>query len=401
MGSDSWDIRTLGEIASRVIGRTPPRNEGRFWTEDSTERPFISISNMKSRIISGSAEGVSEAAEKEGKAKRVPAGSLILSFKLSLGRVGITDRDVFTNEAIAWIQPRADVHRDFLALALENVEWDGLGSRAVKGRTLNSESLDAVQIPLPPLYQQQRIVDLIGAMDDAVDSAVAQTTALRGLSSALRRTTFEELTKACHDSKAGRFFEVTLGRQKSARQLHGDYEIPYIRSANISDGSLSLTDVQTMNFDPKEQSKYSLQDGDVLVVEGGSIGQTAVWRGDIEGPVGFDKHVLRIRGVDGTSVSPYAHQWARWCYETGRFQAQARGVTIKALGFQRAKDMSVPAAPLTQQLNVVELLDSSDIAAASAHETVKSLRHLRAEVLSSVLSGAHRIPETYDELMGA
>jgi type I restriction enzyme, S subunit len=256
-------------------------------------------------------------------------------------------------------------------------------------------------ISLPPLGDQRRIVDLIAAVDDAIEGADEQTASLKQTSSALRRTIFNELRNTCPESTAGQFFEVTLGRQKSARQLHGDHEIPYIRAANISDGSLSLADVQSMNFDPKEQSKYALQYGDVLVVEGGSIGQTAVWKEEIQGPVGFDKHVLRIRGLGDDSTSPFANQWARWCYETGRFEAQARGVTIKALGFQRAKDMAVPAAPLARQIEVADLLDSPDAAAASSLEVASSLRTLRTQLLSALLSGAHRIPETYDELMGA
>jgi type I restriction enzyme S subunit len=356
---------------------------------------------MKSRLVSGGSEGVTEAAEREGKAKRVPAGSLLLSFKLSLGRVGITACDVFTNEAIAWVRPGDRVQRDFLALALENLEWEQFGSRAVKGRTLNAESLDALPITLPPLDEQRRIVDLMGTVDDAIDAANLQTASLRQTASALRRKLFSELSGTCPESTAGQFFEVTLGRQKSARQLHGDHEIPYIRSANILDGSLSLSDVQSMNFDPKEQAKYSLQNGDVLVVEGGSIGQTAVWKSEIQGPVGFDKHVLRVRGLMDISTSGFANQWARWCYETGRFEAQARGVTIKALGFQRAKDMPVPAPPVARQMEVTDILDSCDEAATSSMDAVDSLRLLRTELLSALLSGAHRIPETYDELMGA
>lgn len=268
-------------------------------------------------------------------------------------------------------------------------------------RSLPWKSFSLISVSVPPIDEQRRIVDLIAAVDDTIEGAETKTASLKKASSALRCTIFDELRNTYQESTAGQFFEVTLGRQKSARQLHGDHEIPYIRAANISDGSLSLTDMQSMNFDPKEQFKYSLEDGDVLVVEGGSVGQTAVWKNAIQGPVGFDKHVLRIRGLGGASTSSFANHWARWCYETGRFEAQARGVTIKALGFQRAKEMAVPAAPLARQIEVANLLDSPDAATESSLEATGSLRALRTELLSALLGGAHRIPETYDELMGA
>ncbi|SDJ31557.1 Restriction endonuclease S subunit [Arthrobacter cupressi] len=288
----------------------------------------------------------------------------------------------------------------FLHIYLQHYKDDLIVPR-MKGTANVSLSLrELAQIPvrLPRVREQLRIVDLIGAVDDAIDSADIETASIKSAAATLRRMIFDELMNTFPESTAGQLFEVTLGRQKSARQLHGDNEIPYIRAANISDGSLSLSDVQSMNFSPEEQSKYGLYDGDVLVVEGGSIGQTAIWRGEVQGPVGFDKHVLRIRGLKDTSTSLYANQWARWCYETGRFEAQARGVTIKALGFQRAKAMAVPSAPFARQIEVAELLSSADAAAEFSLESANSLRTLRAELLSTLLSGTHRIPETYDGL---
>lgn len=164
---DGWRETTLGEVASRVIGRTPKRRESRYWTNDLS-LPFFTIADMQDRRVTTGREGVTQQAVEEGQAKRVPAGSLLLSFKLSIGKVVITDRDVFPNEAIAWIRPTADVNRDYLALALESVKWNDLGGRAVKGKTMNSASLDAVPLVLPPLDEQRRIVDLIGALDRVI-----------------------------------------------------------------------------------------------------------------------------------------------------------------------------------------------------------------------------------------
>lgn len=96
---DGWRETTLGEVATRTIGRTPPRNDPSMWSTD-TERPFVTIADLGPNRSVTAREGVSELAEARGYAKRFPAGSLLLSFKLSIGRVGVADRDVFTNEAI-------------------------------------------------------------------------------------------------------------------------------------------------------------------------------------------------------------------------------------------------------------------------------------------------------------
>ena len=181
---DGWRETTLGEVATRTIGRTPPRNDSSMWAT-STERPFVTIADLGLNRTVTAREGVSELAEASGHAKRFPAGSLLLSFKLSIGRVGVADRDVFTNEAIARLAPVDGVLRDFLAIALENVNWEELGSRAVKGKTMNKSSLDAVPITLPPLDEQRRIVATVKSVDDALDAARATADALRTLRSNL------------------------------------------------------------------------------------------------------------------------------------------------------------------------------------------------------------------------
>ena len=69
----------LGEIAELRIGKTPPRKEKQYWTEDLS-RPFCTIKDMQSKWISPKVEGVTKLAEDEGKARRIPAGSLVMSF---------------------------------------------------------------------------------------------------------------------------------------------------------------------------------------------------------------------------------------------------------------------------------------------------------------------------------
>ena len=76
--------------------------------------------------------------------------------------------------------------------------------------------------------------------------------------------------------------EVRLGRQRAPQYENGDHLLPYLRSANVVDGRLDLTDVKSMNFEPAEQAIFGLADGDVLMTEGSgsaeTVGTSAVWR---------------------------------------------------------------------------------------------------------------------------
>lgn len=256
-------------------------------------------------------------------------------------------------------------------------------------------------VVLPPLDEQRRIVDLIGGLDDTITASERQTTASEHASAQVRRQAFEAASSNHSSVAAGEIFDMLLGRQKSARQTVGDHVIPYLRAANISSHGFMLDDVLTMNFSPAEQSKFGLLPRDVMLVEGGSLGQSSMWFGEIDGVVGFDKHVIRLREVPGRSTADYALQWTRWAYESGAFDAQATGATIRALGFGRAKAMPVPRLTVEQQDSLVEPLRAADDVVRRSRELTNGLRGLRSNLLTALLSGEHEIPESYDEVMEA
>jgi type I restriction enzyme S subunit len=179
--SSDWETVLLGNVAIIEIGRTPARKEPRYWTT-SLERPFCTITDMAARSIDPLREGVTEAAEQEGKAKRVPAGALLMSFKLTIGRVGFAARDIFPNEAIAWIEPETgDLNQRFLAYALEAADYSALTGEAAKGATLNKDSLKRIELRLPPEPDQRRMADVLDSLAEAEEAAGAY---LDGLSTA-------------------------------------------------------------------------------------------------------------------------------------------------------------------------------------------------------------------------
>lgn len=162
-----WTQTALGELVDITIGRTPPRAKPEYWTED-LDRPFCSIADMTSWQVEPRREGVSEQAEAEGKAKRVPKGALMMSFKLTIGRVGFAATDLFPNEAIAWLRVKspADVDAEYLAHYLSAFDYAALAGRAAKGQTLNSKSLAAVPIALPPVKEQSALAQAMARFID-------------------------------------------------------------------------------------------------------------------------------------------------------------------------------------------------------------------------------------------
>lgn len=168
---ESWKWGRFGELVFFNIGKTPPRAEAQWW---GTDVPWVSIADMpESGHILSTKERVTSAAISEKFAGRTAkAGTLLMSFKLTVGRVSILDVDAVHNEAIISIYPYADketIIRDYLFEILPLTSQSGESKNAIKGKTLNNTSISNLLIPLPPLAEQKRIVAKIEELLPLID----------------------------------------------------------------------------------------------------------------------------------------------------------------------------------------------------------------------------------------
>ena len=160
----NWCWCRFSNIVSMTIGKTPARGEQTYWINGKYN--WVSISDMvDGGSISTTKEKVSDLAVKEVFSAPISEkGSLLMSFKLSIGKTSILDIDAYHNEAIITIRPVIDKEyamRNYLFKVLPLIANLGESKDAIKGKTLNSKSLSNLLIPLPSLVEQQRIVEKI------------------------------------------------------------------------------------------------------------------------------------------------------------------------------------------------------------------------------------------------
>ena len=163
----NWCWSRFSNIVSMTIGKTPARGEQTYWINGKYN--WVSISDMvDGGTISTTKEKVSDLAVKEiFSAPISEKGSLLMSFKLSIGKTSILDIDAYHNEAIITIRPVIDKEyamRNYLFKVLPLIANLGDSKDAIKGKTLNSKSLANLLIPLPPLQEQQRIIERINLL---------------------------------------------------------------------------------------------------------------------------------------------------------------------------------------------------------------------------------------------
>jgi len=181
---DDWAIKPFSEIADYQTGRTPSRANPRYWSTHHAAQPWASISDMKPHaLIIDTAERISQDAVTETFRGRISkAGTLLMSFKLTIGRVATLGIDACHNEAIISIYPKSQVNQKYLEYFLAQVNYTDYQDRAVKGHTLNQEKIDRIAITLPPKPEQQKIAAVLWKMQRAVaiqDRLIAATHGLK------------------------------------------------------------------------------------------------------------------------------------------------------------------------------------------------------------------------------
>ncbi|MDJ8958824.1 restriction endonuclease subunit S [Clostridium perfringens] len=163
---DTWAWIKFGDLANQKMGKTPERANSLNWNMDNN---WVSIADMPANgYLSTTKEGVSnDCLKKYFNDKKSPAGTLIMSFKLTVGRVSILNIPAVHNEAIISIYPyvnKDNICRDYLFKVLPMLSNYGNTKNAIKGKTLNSTSLYNLLIPLPPLEEQKRIVEKLNKL---------------------------------------------------------------------------------------------------------------------------------------------------------------------------------------------------------------------------------------------
>jgi len=193
---ENWQWCRFGELCSFSAGRTPSRKEGKYW--NTGDYPWFSIADIQhGKVVSTSSETVSEIAREEVfKSSPIQAGSLLMSFKLTIGKLCLLGVDAYHNEAIITIKPFADVLKDYFFKCLNGFDLSAENKAAIKGNTLNQDSISNILIALPPKAEIPRIVAKVDELMALCDKLEAQQQARRKLQNNLRQSTLQAVAAA-------------------------------------------------------------------------------------------------------------------------------------------------------------------------------------------------------------
>ena len=191
MYPETWDTKTLSEIVDYKSGRTPSRSNKEFWQKTSSNIPWVAISDMEQYgTITKTNESISlQAFGTVFKERIVPAGTLLMSFKLTIGRISTLAVPACHNEAIISIYPQPNIDQRYLGYFLSQLDFNNLQDRQVKGNTLNQEKIDRILIAVPPFEEQKEIASIL----DLVRSSIETQIKAISVTQELKRATMQKL----------------------------------------------------------------------------------------------------------------------------------------------------------------------------------------------------------------
>lgn len=227
----------LGDVFNLQMGKTPARANSAYWTDGTND--WVSIADLSSyeKYVDGTKEKITDLAVQESGIKKVPANTVIMSFKLSLGKTAITKTPVYTNEAIMAFLPsgKYDVYPDYFFHLFSGKDWSDGTNRAVMGATLNKATLSNIEIDIPPLDEQRRIAAIL----DKVTDLIAQRRAQLDKLDLLVKSRFVEMFGDCKTNpkrlpvcKLDEIAEVGSSKRVFVEELQ-DKGIPFYRGTEV------------------------------------------------------------------------------------------------------------------------------------------------------------------------
>ena len=279
-----WKTCKFADVFYLQMGKTPSRDNPTYWGDDNM---WVSIADMnEQKYMSATKEGITDVAVQESGIKPIPKGTVIMSFKLSIGKVSIATSKLYTNEAIMGFIEKEEgtLVPEYLYYYLKGYKWEG-ANKAAMGMTLNKKTIAENTISYPHIAEQEKIVAELDCLSGIIEKKKKQLKELDNLAQSIFYEMFGdpvENDKGWEVKTYGSEFQISSGGTPDTKNnLYWDNgDISWIGSNLCHDEIIYKNDgkyITKDGFDNSSAKEY--KSGYVLVaLVGATIGRTALLR---------------------------------------------------------------------------------------------------------------------------
>jgi type I restriction enzyme S subunit len=381
----------LGEVCTIVGGGTPRRGNAAFFGGSIPWATPTDVTALEGPFIEQTKETITQAGLRESSARLVPSGTVLMTSRATIGYTAIAAVPMATNQGLANLVCGDQLLPEYLAFWLR---WQRDRLIQLAGGTtfkeLSKSTLKRVRIPLPPLDEQRRIVDILNraAGIEALRQRAAER--LREFVPALFVKMFGDPVENPMgwpiQSLGDCCVQVQYGTSTKANDC--GVGVPVLRMGNVTyGGALDHTDLKHVALSDGEIAKYGLRAGDILFNRTNSrelVGKTGLWDGRF--PAVAASYFVRLR-LHESCVCP-AYVWAAMNSATmkRRLFAMARGAIGQAnINARELKSIPLPVPPVELQRRYAQTVEAAGAVARVGDSSARAATALLASLTSELL----------------
>jgi type I restriction enzyme S subunit len=298
---ENWKIGALKHCFKFNVGFTPPTSNEKYYIEvDSNEgHDWVTIGDLKSKYIFDSKHKISDLAAESYNKDIIPKGSLLYSFKLSVGKVAFAGKDIYTNEAIFSILPDENLELSFYYYCLPTILIHNANENIYGAKIFNQEVIKNSKLPIPSLEEQTQIAAFLDYKTNLIDATIEKKKRLIELLKEKRQAVINEaVTKGLNPNapmkdsgvewlgeipehwdklKIGRTFNL-IGSgttpNTNTDKFYNDGNINWLNTGDLNDSYIFETKKKITVIALKETSlKIFPEDCIVIALYGATIGK--------------------------------------------------------------------------------------------------------------------------------
>lgn len=394
----SWTVRRLSEICEINLGKTPSRSNKLYWDDEKiSSNIWISIADLTkldSRYISDSNEYISD--KGASLFRPVKAGTLLMSFKLSIGKLAYAGCDLYTNEAIVAlpIKNKNEINPNFLYYYLQSYDWDKETENDIKlkGKTLNKAKLNEIKVPVPTLSTQQKIVEKLDAIFAEMDKATAATEANIKNAEALFQS---YLTQVFEEGGEGwvqkSIEEITLKTKNISPEKTPDKKFMYVDVSSVSNHSFEIINSQSIfgKDAPSRAKKHILKNDVIFATVRPTLKRIAVVPDFLDNQVASTGYV--VLRADEKNYSRFIYFFLFSNAFMGAMNELQKGASYPAVTDNDVKLQRLKVPDLAEQIvisNKLEILMGQTFSMAKAYQSkLAEFSILKQSILNQAFNG--------------
>jgi type I restriction enzyme S subunit len=402
---EEWEVVRLGEVGNYINGYAFKPSD---WSK--VGKPIIRIQNLNNPLASFNYYN----GELDHK-YLVKKGDILISWSASLGVYLWKGEDAWLNQHIFKVElTNQKVLKDYFYFALlyyfTSQAFTNLHGSTMK-HIVKSKFLN-ISIPLPPLEEQKAIAGILSTVQSAIEKTEKVINALKNFKKSMMKHLFtygpvaeEEaekvelketeiglIPKHWEVVRLGEVFDVKQGKQLSSKESkEGKTLRPFLRTSNVLWNKIDISSISYMPFSDEEFETLKLRRGDILVCEGGDVGRTSVWEGQLE-ECAYQNHLHRLRPKENNIVNYFFSYWMEYaiCLR-GFYVNSANRTTIPNLSAQRLKSFLIPLPSLEEQQKIAQILQSIDQRIEKEEKYKNALQNLFKSLLHNLMTGKIRV----------